>query len=162
MNIKTKIEHFAGVVYKKVAGYMVELRDVRNLGLVVFVSIILLISWSGARVIQTNYALERQVQQIRQQNDLQRIKNTNLSLQNKYYDTPQYREVTARQNYGLAKPGETVVSIPHGVAMRYTVKPLDSGHSTSSRGGSLQDAPLWQRNLTAWTDFFMHRTVSGD
>lgn len=147
--------------YKRIAGYAAELRDVRNLGLLVFISIILLISWSGARVIQTNYALEKQVQQIRQENDLQQIKNTNLDLQNKYYDTPQYREVTARQNYGLAKPGETVVIIPRDTAMRHTVQPLNTG-PTSSRGEPLQDAPAWQRNLTAWTDFFMHRGITGD
>jgi cell division protein FtsB len=87
--------------------YILSLRDVRNVGLLVFTVIVLLISWSGVKSIQTNYGLQKQIVRLTQENEVRSLQNTNLALQNRYLDTPQYLEISARQNLGLAAPGET-------------------------------------------------------
>ncbi len=133
--------------------YVLSLRDVRNVGLLVFTAIVLLISWSGVKSIQTNYGLQKQISQLQQENQVQKLENTNLALQNQYFGTSQYLEVTARQNLGLAAPGETELLVPKNVALAHTVK-QPSGSATPSE---VPEQPFWQRNFRAWMDFFLHR-----
>ncbi len=64
-----------------------QLRDVRFLGFVVLGILVLLASWSGVNVIETNYELQKQAAQLDQQNKVQQLSNTNLELQNPYYNT---------------------------------------------------------------------------
>ncbi len=133
--------------------YLLSLRDVRNVGVLVFVVIVLLISWSGVKAIQTNYGLQKQISQLQQENEVAKLQNSNLELQNQYYDTDQYLELTARANLGLGLPGETELLVPKSVALAHTVKePSDE----SSKAG-VPKQPFWQRNFEAWMDFFLHR-----
>jgi len=126
---------------------------VRNTGQLVFIVMILLISWSGVKAIQANYELQKQVSEVAAQNELQRLENSNMELQNEYYKSSQYLEVTARQNFGLAKPGETVLLVPKEVAMANTVD-LDKSEKTEE---TAKDRPFWQENFEAWVDFLLHR-----
>jgi len=133
-----------------------QLRDVRVLGLGVFALIMVMMSWSGVNAIHINYQLQQQIAQKKQENDIQKLKNENLKLQNEYYNTPQYLELAARQDYGLAMPGEKELAVPKSVAMAHIpagVPDLSSSSSTDS--GSKQ--PFFVRNLQAWLDFFLHR-----
>ena len=66
----------------KVVAYMRSLQDVRVVGQLLFVVIVLLISWSGVKAIQTNYGLQKQISTLAQQTEVQRLKNNNLKLQN--------------------------------------------------------------------------------
>src|SRR6185312_1894077 len=88
-----------------------QLNDVRAVGLLIFLVVVLLISWSGAKVIQTNYTLQKQISTLRQENQVQELQNNNLKLQNDYFNTDQYLELSARQNFGLGRAGETEVLI---------------------------------------------------
>jgi len=133
--------------------YLLSLRDVRNVGLLVFTVIVLLISWSGVKSIQTNYGLQKQVVQLQQQNQVQSLENADLALQNNYLKTKQYQEVTARENLGLGEPGETELLVPQSVALEHTVK--EPGGSTVA--SEVPKLPFWQRNFQAWTSFFLHR-----
>src|ERR1035437_277225 len=101
--------------YARARQYVLSLRDIRNVGSLAFVVMLLLVVWSGARAIQTNYTLQKQVYELSKQNDVQRLQNANLALTNNYFNTSQYLEVTARQNLGLAAPGETVLLVPKDV-----------------------------------------------
>lgn len=130
-----------------------KLRDVRNVGMLVFVVLVLLISWSGVKAIQTNYKLQQQVARLERQNEVTKLENDNQKLQNHYYTTPQYREVTARQNFGLAAPGETVLVVPKDVALAHTV-PLPENVSIEAKSAK---KPFWQENFQAWMDFLLHR-----
>src|SRR5437762_2195127 len=103
INIKNKLEPYVG----RVRAYVLSLRDIRNVGLLMFTVIVLLISWSGVKSIQTNYGLQKQIAQLTQENQLSSLQNNNLALHNQYYNTPQYLEIAARQNLGLSAPGET-------------------------------------------------------
>lgn len=154
--MKTKILDIWNQYEPPVRAYVLSLRDVRNVGALVFVVLVLLISWSGVKAIQTNYGLQRQVSRLQQENAVKKLQNDNQRLQNNYYTTSQYREVTARQNLGLAAPGETVLLVPKDVALAHTV-PMPSEKTTSAPAKS---KPFWQANFEAWMDFFLHRSES--
>ena len=125
------------------------------IGLLVFVGIVLLISWSGAKAIDANYKLQKQISELDQQNQVQQLTNRNLQLQNQYYNTPQYLELSARQNFGLAAPGETELIVPKTVALAHTVTLDDMDQKLAVTTKSKQ--PAYQHNFQAWMDFFLHR-----
>lgn len=152
INIQNKIEPYVA----RVRVYVLSLRDIRNVGILAFTVIVLLISWSGVKSIQTNYGLQKQIAQLTQQNQVSKLENTNLALQNQYYNTSQYLEVTARQNLGLAAPGETELLVPESVALAHTVKQPNAEAAKSE----VPKQPFWQRNFQAWIDFFLHRDPS--
>jgi cell division protein FtsB len=137
---------------------MSQLTDVRVLGMVVFAIIVLLVSWSGVRAIQTNYKLERQIAQLRQENEIQELKNDNQRLKNEYYKTPQYLELAARQNFGLAAPGEKELIVPKNVALAQVqgVKATKTS-APADVSEAKKKLPFYQRNVQAWINFFLNR-----
>jgi len=149
INIQAKAEPYMAMLRT----YILSLRDIRNVGLLVFTVIVLLISWSGVKSIQTNYGLQKQITELRQENGVQELKNNNLALQNQYLGTSQYLEVTARENLGLAAPGETELLVPKDVALAHTVKQPDD----TSVSAEVPKRPFWQRNFQEWINFFLHR-----
>ena len=149
INIKNKLEPYVG----RVRAYVLSLRDFRNVGLLMFTVIVLLISWSGVKSIQTNYGLQKQIAQLTQENQLSSLQNNNLALHNQYYNTPQYLEIAARQNLGLSAPGETELLVSKDVALAHTVK-QPGAEAVKSQ---VPKQPFWQRNFQAWIDFFLHR-----
>ena len=138
--------------HPKVREFTAQLNDVRAVGLLVFLVVVLLISWSGAKVIQTNYNLQRQISRLQQENDIRNLQNNNLKLQNQYFQTDQYLELSARQNFGLGRPGETEVIVPVSVALKHA-PPLKA----EKRPTPTSKQPFYQRNFEAWVNFFLHR-----
>ncbi len=134
------------------------LRDPKFAGMMLFLVVVLLISWSGVKSIQTNYELQKQIAGIQQQNEVSKLKNTNLDLENQYYKTDTYQELQARLNLGLAAPGEKEIVVPKAVALSYTValpKPVDTTKPSDKQSGT-------QRNFQAWVNFFLHRQNASD
>jgi cell division protein FtsB len=144
MQIKTVIH--------KVSDFVRQLGDARFTGQLIFVVIVLLISWSGIKTIQTNYDLQKQISGLKQRTDVQKLQNNNLALQNNYFKSNQYLELSARQNFGLAAPGEKEIIVPESVALSYTVDP-PSGKTPSAS----DHQPAYQKNFQSWVDFFLHR-----
>jgi cell division protein FtsB len=141
-----------------IVAYAKQLRDLRVVGLLLFLVIVVLVSWSGVKTIDTNYDLQKKIAQLHQENAVKKLANDNLKLENDYYQSPQYLELAARQDFGLAAPGETVLSVPQSVAMAQTVdlpklqvaqQPATAGKQSS-----------YQRNFQAWMDFLLHRRQS--
>jgi cell division protein FtsB len=130
------------------------LRDPKNVGLIIFLVIVLLISWSGVKALQTNYSLQKQISLLKQQNDVQQLQNINQQLQNQYYGTNQYLNVTARQEFGLGQPGETELIVPETVAMAH-LSPITTTAATDNITNSNQTS--YQKNFQAWIDFILHR-----
>jgi cell division protein FtsB len=149
--IKTTI----GNAIKPVLSFTVRFRDVRFTGLILFAVIVLLISWSGVKVIETNYQLQKQISALQQQTDVASLKDDNQKLQNEYYNTSQYLELSARANFGLGAPGEKELIVPQAVAMAHTVDPPSAPTQASTIS-----KPFYQRNLQAWVNFFLHRSAS--
>jgi cell division protein FtsB len=146
----TKIKNYE----KRIVYWVSQLRDLRVVGLLLLLVIVLLVSWSGVKAIETNYDLQKQIAALRQQNRVKELANENLKLENEYFETPQYLEVAARHDFGLAKKGETVLNVPRTVAMSFTVdlpKPQAPKEETEAQ------QPTYQRNFQAWLDFLFHR-----
>ena len=140
---------------EKIYDYVLQFRDVRAVGLLFFLIIVLLISWSGVKVIDTNYNLQKQISGYQQQNQLQELRNTNLKLENQYYQTDQYLDISARQNFGLAAPGETVLNVSTSVALAHTVELQDTEQVQATKTKAKR--PAYQRNFQAWINFLLHR-----
>jgi len=138
--------------------FVTRLSDIRFAGQVLFVVIVLLISWSGIKTIQTNYGLQKQITAIKEQNQLQKLQNDNLSLQNQYLNSNQYLELSARQNFGLAAPGEQEVLVSKTVALAHTI----DLPSTSDQVKVTANQPAYQRHIESWVDFFLHRQSSAN
>jgi cell division protein FtsB len=155
---KTNIQNMFGPHLAKVRTYLMSLRDVRNVGVLIFTVILLLITWSGIKTIQTNYGLQKQIARLQQENSVQKLENDNLTFQNQYYTTDQYKEITARQNLGLGAPGETELLVPKDVALAHTVKQPDA----TSAPAIVPKKAFWQTNFQAWIDFFLHRGSGAD
>lgn len=147
-----KMKHYQTLA----TAYGTQLKDVRVIGQLLFVIIVLLVSWSGVKAIDTNYRLQKQISQLQQQNTVQQLTNDNLKLQNDYYNTPQYLELAARQDFGLAASGETVLIVPHNVAIAHTVA-LPHGTAPQTQTAAKTKQPAYRRNFNAWLDFFLHR-----
>jgi len=136
-----------------------QLADPRNIGLYIFAVIVLAVTWSGVKTVQNNYQLQKQISTLQQQNAIIQLQNDNTKLQNKYYQTDEYLELTARQNFGLAAPGEQVLLLPKSVAMKY-VDPSLAPNSTNSGTANSQRQSKYSKNLEDWRDFLLGRKLS--
>jgi cell division protein FtsB len=138
-----------------------QLTDIRNLVFYAFSILTLAITWSGIKTVQSNYELQKKIAAIQQQNAVLQLQNQNTDLQNKYLNTNEYLDLAARQNLGLAAPGETVLLIPSTVAMKY----IDSSlvHQKSPLEQAAPDKrSKYAKNLEAWRDFLLGRKLSSD
>jgi cell division protein FtsB len=152
--IQLQVRHYRELA----AQYTDQLSDIRVVGLLVFLGITLLVTWSGVKAIDTNYGLQKQVATLQQENAIQKLSNGNLSLQNEYYNTNQYLEVAARQSFGLGAPGETELLVPTSVAMADTVTLTNPEQQQTAKAADKQ--PKYQQNFEAWMDFLLHRQTS--
>lgn len=134
-----------------------QLSDVRNIALYVFALIALAITWSGVKTVQNNYQLQNKIDALGQQNDVLRLQNETTFLGNKYLESDQYLELAARQNFGLAAPGEKVLLVPQNIAARYVDKSLVPPTNTTSQ--SADDRPGYVKNLEDWRDFLLGRKL---
>ncbi len=132
--------------------FIYRLRDIRFAGQVLFVVIVLLISWSGVKAINMNYGLQKQIATAKQENLIQTLQNNDLQLQNEYYSSNQYLELQARLNFGLADPGEQEILVPQSVAMYYAPK-----LNLSNVAPQKVSEPSVQKNIQSWFNFFLHR-----
>jgi len=130
-----------------------QFQDVRAIGLVIFLAVALMVSWSGAQVIQRNYELQKEISYLDQQNAVSKLENNNLRLQNQYYNTEQFLDLKARQDFGKGLPGETLLLVPAEVALSYVTKPANTEPVINPES----QRPAYQRNFQAWIDFFLHR-----
>jgi cell division protein FtsB len=138
-----------------------QLFDIRNIGLYVFGIVVLAITWSGVNTVQNNYELQKSISEIKQQNTVLDLQNENIDLQNKYLQTDQYLELAARQNLGLAAPGETVLLVPKATAMKYVDSSLGPAIKTDISTSS-DKRSKFAKNVEDWRDFLLGRKLSSN
>jgi len=126
--------------------------DVRFTGQVLFAVLVLMISWSGVKSIQSNYELQKQISTLKQQNSVAQLTNDNLALQNDYLKTDEYLELSARQNFGLGKPGETEYLVSKNVAYEYAPAVKINAATTTTADSSEHTS-----NFQSWVNFFLNR-----
>jgi len=136
--------------------YLRQLNDIRAWGLIIFGVIVLMVTWSGVKSVQTNYGLQRQISELQQQNQVQDLQNKNLKLKNEYLNTDQFLELAARRQLGKAAVGEQVLIVPRSVALAHTVNlPDEITHNKVNQAAV--NKPTYQKNFQSWVDFFLHR-----
>ena len=135
-----------------------QLADVRNIGLYIFGVIVLAIAWSGAKTVQNNYELQKQINSLKQQNTVLSLQNGNTYFQNQFYNTNEYLDLSARQDLGLAAPGEQVLLVPKSVAMKY-IDPALQSNQAASDSTPIDNRPKYVRNLEDWRDFLLGRKL---
>jgi cell division protein FtsB len=133
-----------------------QLIDVRNIALYLFAVIVLAITWSGVKTVQRNYDLQKKIAEIKQQNAVIDLQDQNTDLKNKYLDTDEYLELAARQNLGLAAPGEKVLIVPKNTAMKYVDPSLEKS-SSKIASKPPDNRSRYTKNLEAWRDFLLGR-----
>jgi cell division protein FtsB len=137
-----------------------QLTDVRNIGLYIFAIIVLAITWSGVKTVQNNYQLQKKISLLKQQAEVLKLQNDTKALQNKYLETDQYLELAARQNFGLAAPGEKVLLIPKNVAEKYVDPSIVSASTSSQQAIKADNRAGYLKNLEDWRDFLLGRKLS--
>jgi cell division protein FtsB len=136
-----------------------QLLDIRTIGLIIFGGIVLIVSFNGSKTIQLNYTLQKQTNELTEQNKIQELENESIGLTNEYYKTSEFRELSARRIYGKAAPGETVYVIPKEIALKHTKTPPISNLDAKTEPQQVNPVKKsnWQQNSEAWIDFFLHR-----
>lgn len=133
------------------------LSDVRTLGLIVFAIVALLVTWSGMKVVQTNYDLQKQISAMQQENEVKRLANSNLALSNKYLETDQYLELVARKQYNKALPGEKLLIVPKSVALEHSIEIAALEPKSGQPASVEEDGPWYERNFNAWLEFLFRK-----
>jgi len=130
-----------------------------NVALYVFALIVLAITWSGVKTIQSNYELQKQISVLKQQNAVLSLQNQTTQLKNQYYATDQYLDLAARQDLGLAAPGEQVLLISRATALKYTNPDIAATRQTVNQNDNRSE---FIKNLEAWRDFLLGRNISSN
>lgn len=91
------------------------------------------------QVLNNNYKLQRQVDNAKLDSQMLELENQNLRLEQLYYRTDEYMELSARSLLGKALPGEHLVVLPR---VSYASKAKRSG-----------GAVVTKSNFDQWLDF---------
>ena len=142
-------------VYELIKKY--ELNDVRNIGLMVFVVMVLAVTWSGSKAVQQNYELSKRASKIEQENAVLELENQTQKLKNEYFKTDEYKELEARRVLGRAAPGETVYIIPKSLALSKVKIPESSAKVEEAAPQTEVKESRTQTNFESWMDFFCGR-----
>ena len=127
-------------------------RDVRFAGLVVFGVLVLLTSWSGVRIIEVNYELQKEIAGLQAKNQVRQLENQNVKLKNQYLTTDTYLELSARQQLGKGGKDETLILVPKEIALAHAPN-LPETAATQTAKAQTKGA---MHNLRAWRDFYFH------
>lgn len=128
--------------------------DTKNLGLYVIFIIALSVTWSSIKIIQKNYELSKQINQLEQEVAIQDQTNKNQKLKNEYYKTDAYLDIAARKYYGKSAPGEKLILIPNDVAEKYIHKEAVTPAIPTVQ---IRTAPKFVQNWQDWINFFLRR-----
>lgn len=135
-----------------------QLSDTRNIVLYLFAVIVLAITWSTIKTIQNNYDLQKQISVLKQQNAVLELQNQTTNLNNKYLQTDAYLDLSARQNLGLAGPGEKVLLVPKSVALKYVRSNISQPSQQTTP--TIDNRPKYLKNIEDWRDFLLGRNPS--
>jgi cell division protein FtsB len=69
-------------------------------------------AWSTIEAIQRNFKLQQQVDSLAQQIAVRELENKSQALQNQYYQSPEYLELSARERLNKAAPDEKLIMLP--------------------------------------------------
>ena len=132
------------------------LRDYFSIGAVgayIIGLVALSVAWEGAKVVQRNYTLLKQVSVLEQQVEIAQVKVENQKLQNEYYKTDAFLELAARQQFNKAAPGEKLLIVPKNIAL--SKLPPDTTVKETPVAAVSTHLSNWQ----AWLQFLSGRAL---
>jgi len=68
--------------------------------------------WGSLGVMQRNYGLQKELDDKSRQLIVTQLDTENAKLEQRYYQTDEYKELAVRSKLGLASPGENVLILP--------------------------------------------------
>ena len=104
--------------------------------------------WGTVSTLQKNFNYQRQVDQLNAEVELDKLRNQNLAFQQKYFQSSEYLELSAREKLGKASPGEKVIVLPDSRQIKDSVKPTETVLT-----GQADDPSNFQQ----WLRFFFGR-----
>lgn len=106
---------------------------------------------------ERNFALQKQVDDKRRELQVTELQRDRFALEQRYYQTDEYRELAARESLGLVMPGESVLILPPN-----SQAAIDADASTGPRVVATQ---ITESNLDQWLNFLFggySRSISGE
>lgn len=95
-------------MFKKIKPHLTFVNAVMLLALVITVTW----AWGTVQAIRNNFMLQQQVDTLKEQNALYDLQNQTLRYQQRYYQTDEYLELSARERLNKAMPDEKVLILP--------------------------------------------------
>ena len=95
--------------------------SIQNAGLLVAGFIVLGWVWGTVGTLQRNFNYQRQVDELTQSAELDKLRNENLRFQQVYLRSDEYLELSARQRLNKAAPGENLIILPDSRGIKDTV-----------------------------------------
>ena len=110
-----------------------------------------LLVWQASSAALENYALQKEVDDLRSEVELLELENQSIGYNIEYYKTDAYLDLAARENFNLKSPGEKVLYVP--------VLNENSNSETDSEEPTSQQEPE-SSNFQQWLDFLFGRQAS--
>jgi len=101
--------------------------------------------WGSLGVMQKNFTLQKELDDKSRQLIVAQLDTDNAKLEQRYYQTDEYKELAVRQRLGLVTPGESVLILPPNSE---AVKNADE---TASTKVSIVSAKI--SNFEQWANF---------
>jgi type II secretory pathway component HofQ len=102
-------------------------------------------AWGSIGMMQRNYGLQKELDTKSRQEKLAELETQALAYEQKYYQSNEFKEISARQYLGLAAPGEKVLILPPNTAAA-----KNATTATPEAAPKSQQAPS---NIEQWTNF---------
>jgi len=101
--------------------------------------------WGSLNVMQRNYTLQKELDDKSRQLLVAQLDTENAKLEQRYYQTDEYKELAVRQRLGLVTPGESVLILPPNSE---EAKDADKTNTVAS---SVQETSI--SNFRQWINF---------
>ncbi|HUC96092.1 MAG TPA: hypothetical protein VMR16_00290 [Candidatus Saccharimonadales bacterium] len=114
---------------------------------VIFVAFVIAANWvwGSLGMMQRNYTLQKELNDKSRQLIVAQLDTDNAKLEQRYYQTDEYKELAVRQQLGLGTPGESVLILPPNSAA------VIAADSTVATNSTIKTAPI--SNFGQWVNF---------
>ena len=107
--------------------------------------------WGSLGVMQRNYTLQKELDDKSRQLIVAQLDTASAQLEQRFYQTDEYKELAVRERMGLVTPGESVLILPENSE---TAKNADKIASGTTAVATEPKSNLWQ-----WTNFLLGGNV---
>lgn len=139
---KIKIRHIYYVITHK---YLTTSNAVIGIALMIAAGFV----WGSMGVMQRNYNLQKELDDKSRQLIVAQLDTDNAKLEQRYYNTNEYKELAVRERLGLGTPGESVIILPPNTRV---AKEADKNLTAVT---TVKQAPI--SNFEQWMNFLFGR-----